>query len=339
MRHVVIGGGGFTGGWLVQDLRRDDCEVLVCDVQGQPEVEQAGASFLRVDVTDDKSVATLPLTSDDIVYMLAARQYHLAVPRRGRGDFFEAVNLEGLRLVLEHMRRCGCHRMVYFSTDMVYGIPKAIPVGVDHERNPLGEYGLSKKKSEDLVFEYRKQGMNITIFRPRLIIGPGRLGVLTRLFDAILKNLPVPLIGNGSNSYQMVSVFDCVSAIRCAVAKGIPNGQYNLGSDNPPSVHRLLGQLIREKGSRSALIKTPGGLVKLVLAGLDKLGLTVLYREQFAIADIDYLVDIERTKSELDWKPMHSDQQMIQAAFDEYVSGGTSQAMLRRVTTSSKSAP
>ena len=321
MKHVVIGGGGFTGTWLVRDLRKDDCKVLVCDLEGRAEAEREGAEFLELDVTDPASVASLPLDQDDIVYMLAARQYHLAVPKTGRREFFEAVNLVGVRTLLEHMAQTSCHQMVYFSTDMVYGIPNAVPVDVKHDRNPLGEYGLSKKLSEDLIFSYRDKGMNITIFRPRLIIGPGRLGVLTKLFDAIIRNMPVPLIGNGSNCYQMVSVFDCVSAIRCAVAKGIPNEQFNLGSDNPPSVYQLLRRLIDQKGSRSILIKTPGSLVKLVLATFDKLGMTVLYREQFAIADINYKVDIERTKSELGWQPMHSDQQMIEAAFDEYLSG------------------
>jgi dTDP-glucose 4,6-dehydratase len=58
--------------------------------------------------------------------------------------------------------------------------------------------------------------MNISMFRPRLIIGPGRLGILEKLFKLIDMNLPVPMIGSGKNPYQFISVFDCAEA--CAPA-------------------------------------------------------------------------------------------------------------------------
>lgn len=175
---------------------------------------------------------------------------------------------------------------------MVYGKPQRLPVDINHNRKPYRPYGQSKKKAEDLCKLYRDKGINITIFRPRLIIGPGRLGVLGKLFFLINKNLPVPMIGNGANHYQMVSVLDCVSAIRFAVNKGVPNQEYNLGSKDPPSVEELLGNFIKRVRSNSFLIKTSGSLIKPILKLLDKLGLTLMSEEQFMIADENYIVDI-----------------------------------------------
>jgi dTDP-glucose 4,6-dehydratase len=320
MRHIVIGANGFTGTWLVKDLLSRGADVVACDVS-EPTVP-SDADFLAVDITQPDSVQRLSLEPGDIVYLLAARQYHGPVPHRGRQHFFQEVNVDGTRHVLAHMVSNDCKRLIYFSTDMVYGLPDQVPVQVSHPRRPLGEYGESKKLSEDVIDHFRKLGVNITVFRPRLIIGPGRLGILAKLFFAIEKNLPVPLIGNGANCYQMISVFDCVSAIRCAVEKGVPNAEFNLGSENPPSVYTLLSQLIERSGSRSILVKTPGTLVKMALALLDKTGLTLLHREQYAIADVDYLVDIELTKEVLQWTPQYSDVDMIQAAFEEYSAKG-----------------
>jgi dTDP-glucose 4,6-dehydratase len=82
--------------------------------------------------------------------------------------------------------------------------------------------------------------LNATIFRPRLIAGAGRLGILVKLFELIRRGLPVPMIGNGTNRYQMVAVEDCVSAALLAV-EGCPTGPFNLGSDAPPMVRDLLG--------------------------------------------------------------------------------------------------
>lgn len=126
------------------------------------------------------------------------------------------------------------------------------------------------------------------------------------------------MIGNGSNHYQMVSVFDCVSAIRCAVNKGVPNQEYNLGSKEPPSVEELLGNFIKRVRSNSFLIKTPGSLIKQVLKLLDRLGLTLMYEEQFMIADENYIVDVSKTENDLGWKPDYQDDEMIYQAFKEY---------------------
>lgn len=318
VRHVIFGGNGFTGHILAQSLEADGYEVVICDVAERPLDDAVKAPTIPINIASALSLQTLGLSSDDIVYNLAARQYHHRLPYFGRQAFFDEVNVLGTSNILQRMLECGCKRMIYFSTDMVYGKPQHVPVRINHPRRPIGEYGTSKKRSEDIVQQYRDRGISITTFRPRLIIGPGRLGVLAKLFKAIEHNLPVPLIGDGSNTYQMISVFDCVNAVRRAVELGVPNDTFNLGSDAPPQVQALLKNLINQKGSKSRVIKTPGGLVKIVLGLLDILGISVLYKEQYAIADVNYVVDISHTKEILGWSPNYSDEDMIIAAYNEY---------------------
>lgn len=160
--------------------------------------------------------------------------------------------------------------------------------------------------------------MNITIFRPRMINGPGRLGILVKLFKLIDMNLPVPTIGNGKNHYQMISVFDCVSAILCAIDKGLPNKEYNLGSKNPPDIRTLLQGVVTSADKHSIVIPTSGKLVKLVLGLLDKYGFTLMYPEQFMIADEEYVLDIQETEKDLDWHPQYSDEDMLKEAYKMY---------------------
>jgi nucleoside-diphosphate-sugar epimerase len=99
----------------------------------------------------------------------------------------------------------------------------------------------------------------------------------------------------------------------------LPDQVYNLGSKDPPTVSELLEELIRRARSKSVVLKTPARLVKGLLALLDLSGLTVLHKEQFAIADVNYLVDIEKTEKELDWHPNHTDKDMLFEAFDQYL--------------------
>jgi len=312
-RFVVIGGSGFLGRTFVELLKsKEQSEIVVLDIC-EPNFD--GVEFNKTDIAQKVDFDFLPT---DIVVHLAANQYHMKLPASGRTEFFESVNLEGTRKVLEKMEKCGTKQMIFFSTDMVYGFPKEIPVPVNHPQNPIGEYGKSKKKAEALCKEYRNKGFNITIFRPRMIAGKGRLGILVKLFKLMDKNLPIPMIGSGNNSYQMVSVNDCATAILCAVDKNFPNKEYNLGSKNPPKVKNLLKDLIKKNSSKSILIPTWGKATKFAIFILAKLGLEIMYKEQYSIADINYLVSISETEKDLDWHPAFDDTRMILQAYEEY---------------------
>ena len=317
MRYIVIGGLGFTGNYLVKKLVDEGQEVVVLDHSENPKASR-NVKILTIDITDEKMLREVPLFSDDIVIHLAARQYHSRLPRFNRESYFNKVNYTGTKNILNWMKSHSCHSLIYFSSDMVYGFPKFLPVTTEHQKSPIGPYGKSKLKSEQLCAEFTKVGFRITIFRPRMIIGPGRYGVLIKLFKLIKVGLPVPTIGSGYNHYQMVSVFDCVKAIECALEKNIPNATYNLGSANPPIVNDLLMALINQAKSRSVLLPLPARLVKGVLGIFDFIGIPLMYPEQYLIADIEYRVDISNVMEDLNWQPEYSDIDMMSQSFEEF---------------------
>lgn len=325
MRHIIVGGDGFVGRYIARDLLEKDESVIVCDIKKSEIPIYDRAEFMTVDITDKDQIRQIPVGEDDIVYNVAARMLHPIVRRRDRHDYFFSVDFEGAKDVVDHAMQQGCDRLIQFSTDMVYGLLQSDPpVSTDHPRVPLGEYSDSKKYIEDYCIEKRKDGLNVSIFRPRLIIGPSRLGVLSNLFRLIKYSLPVPMIGNGSNHYQMVSVFDCASAAVCSADKGVINGEFNLGSEDPPAVRELLRDLIKSVGSRSILVPTPARMVKAVLRALDWANMSLMVPEQYEVADLDYVIDITETKSALDWEPGYSDSEMFRTAYDDFVNGRVS---------------
>lgn len=322
MKHIIIGGDGFVGARLAADLNERGHDVLVADIQKSPHAHYAHAPFQHLDVTDRDAFEALPLEAGDMVYNLSAKMLSPIQPRAKRQEFFWPVNYDGTANTLDFMESRGARRLVHFTTDMVYGHAIEVPVKEDHRTKPLGEYGESKLASEHLCRRYREKGFSVSIFRPRLIIGPGRLGILSKLFRLIDMNLPVPMIGPGRNAYQFVSVFDCASAARLAWEAGVPDGEYNLGSDNPPPVRELLSRLVREAGSRSMLLPTPGWAVKRVLDFLDLVNLPLMDPEQYLIADEYCIVDTSRAKADIGWTPAHRDDDMLVAAYREYREAG-----------------
>lgn len=312
MRYIIIGGSGFVGSELIKELLpKNKKNIVVLDVV-PPSFDVA---FEKQDIRKKLTFKFLP---DDVVVQLAANQYHHKVPRKHRQEFFEEVNTAGTKNILDKMLSDGAKNMVFFSTDMVYGKPQYLPVDTKHPKQPFGYYGKSKMKAEKICEDYRAKGINITIFRPRMIIGKGRFGILTKLFKLIELNLPVPMIGSGNNCYQMIAVNDCAQAILKAIEHDFPNKAYNLGSYNPPKVKELLKGVIKQNHSKSLLLPTPGKLVKLCLKMMGAIGLEIMYKEQYMIADENYLIDISETEQDLDWHPQFDDTSMLKAAFDEY---------------------
>ena len=236
MRQIIFGGDGFVGRHLAPKLIADGEEVVVADIVKSDLPHYRKAAFVQCDVTDSVSVAKVGIRADDMVYNLSAKMLSPIQVRSKRHDFFWPVNVHGTENIVAAMQKAGASRLVHFTTDMIYGHTVTHPMTEDHPVAPLGEYGWSKQKTEELAVGWRERGMNISLFRPRLIIGPGRLGILSKLFKLIDANLPVPMIGSGRNPYQFISVFDCAEAARLAWKAGVPNEAYNLGSLNPPSV-------------------------------------------------------------------------------------------------------
>lgn len=314
-RFVVVGGSGFVGQYVLRDLKKTYPESIVINLDIALPKENFGSQYYFCDLTKE---IDFDFFSDDIVIHLAARQYHPKPPRKKREEYFFNLNFYGTQRLVEKMTKDNCKQMIYFSTDMVYGLPQNIPLGSSHSTNPFGAYGKSKLASEKLLENLWDKGFKITIFRPRMIVGRGRFGLLTKLFWLIKNNLPVPMIGSGKNCYQMISVEDCADAVICAIKKNIPNNCFNLGSKNPPMVKELLKKLTCDVGSKSIIFPTWGFAIKCMLKILGHMRIELMFEEQYKIADVEYIVDISETMKELDWEPKYSDEQMLYQAYQEY---------------------
>ena len=263
---VLIGGNGLVGKATKRLLTKKGFNVFILDKRVKSNTED-----IFVDITKKNTLIKLKefIPKNSFIVNLAAKQYGDKPPKNNRELWFDTTNYHGAINCLEFAKSNDCKGFIQFSSDMVYGIPSTVPVKENHQLNPIGEYGQSKKKIEAYIYNYRKiSSFSITILRPRLILGPTRLGVFKNLFQLIKWNLPVPLIGNGKNTYQMVSHEDCANAIFLTIIKNCPNEVFNLGSNVNLDVYNLLNKTINNNKSYSILIKSPSLLIKLLLKTL-----------------------------------------------------------------------
>lgn len=318
---MVTGASGLLGRELLRQLAQAGARVRGVDVNPpHAPLAHPGVEHLTGDLLEPAACAQACRGATVVVHA-AARQYHSGPPRRERHPFFQA-NVLMTRNVVQAALAARVRQLVMVSSDMVYGMPPGRPIREGDPPRPIGPYGRSKLASEELCLRAREAGLRVTILRPRLIIGPGRLGVLRRLFDRIRQGRPIPLIGSGGNRYQMISVADVARACVLAIRRPLDE-MFNLGSDDPPPVRTLLSELIAAAGSRARLRPLPAELAVAGLHGLDALGLSPLAPEQFRIAGVDYVLDTRRARERLDWRPLDRDEDMLVAAYRAYSGTGS----------------
>src|SRR5687768_12074052 len=118
MKLLVTGGTGFIGSHLAEHGRRLGAEVVVLGLADRPE-ERANVELLR---RQGVEVLAGSITDTELcghAVRGATHVFHLAVAMRegAKGDeFFESINLDGTRALLEASANAGVRRFVYCST-------------------------------------------------------------------------------------------------------------------------------------------------------------------------------------------------------------------------------
>jgi len=316
-KHIIIGGNGFLGQEIIRKLSaKKNTNIIVVDLF---KISGNKFPFIKCDISKRAQVSKIPIAKNDIVHHLASRLIVPNKPRFGRYRYFESTSIVGTKNILKLMREKNCKKMIFWSSDMVYGIKHTFPIYENDIPTPIGEYGETKLIAEKLVKnEIEKENLKCTIFRPRLIIGTGRLGILKNLFYLAKHNLPIPLIGNGNNFFQFVSVSDCANATILAVQNGVPSKIYNLGSEKPYPTKELLSKFISHINSKSIILPVPSILILSILRFLSFFKISPMDKEQFLIADKNMVLSSLKAYKDLKWKPKDNDLEMLLNAYRTY---------------------
>jgi len=319
MKIIITGGAGFLGLHLASYLHKKKCELTLIDIQ-QFDKKEYGKNYKLAlcDIRDKKKLAGLIKRNDIIIHAAAA------LPLWKKEDIY-TTNIDGTRNILELAKKNDIKRVIYISSTAVYGIPKKHPIEEEDPRIGVGAYGESKILAEDLCFRAIDKGLNVTILRPKTFVGTGRLGVFEILFDWIYDGKKIPMIGNGSNKYQLLDVDDLVEAIYlfCIKTKGNYNNAFNIGAGEFSTVKKDLGELFKFAKSGSTIFTTPAFLVKKALWFFEKIKVSPLYQWVYDTADKDSFVSIDKITRTLNWKPKYSNAQALIKSYSWYLKNYT----------------
>jgi nucleoside-diphosphate-sugar epimerase len=210
---------------------------------------------------------------------------------------------------------------VFISSTALYGVPQHLPEKETDSIAPIGHYGESKQKGEELCLAYeKKKKLKINILRPKTFLGPERLGVFTLWFEAIYTNKPVFMLGSGHNLYQLLEVIDLCQAIEGALLTRKTGEIFNVGTDRYATWTEDLGALITHAKSQSKIIGLPVVPSQIALSLLEFLNLSPIVAWHYKTLPVNSYVAIDKAKKYLQFTPTKSNKEILIESYDWYKS-------------------
>jgi UDP-glucuronate decarboxylase len=264
-RILVTGGAGFIGSHLCERLLNSGHDVICLDnffTGRRKNVEQhlrnPKFELIRADI-----IEPILLEVDQV--------YHLACPASPIHYQYNPIktiktSMLGTMHMLGLAKRTRA-RFLLASTSEVYGNPAIHPQTESYwgNVNPIGPrscYDEGKRVAETLTMDYHRQSkVDVRIVRifntygPRMLFDDGR--VVSNFIVQALKDQPITLYGEGSQTRSFCFVSDLVEGLIRTMEKEGFTGPVNLGNPHELTVRELGDEIIRLTGSKSKFEHKP----------------------------------------------------------------------------------
>jgi UDP-glucose 4-epimerase len=269
---LVIGGAGFIGSHVVDELLKEDVKQLIVydnfargargnldEALKDPRVRifEVGGDILHTDV-----LSAAVSESNQVVHLAALWLLQCFEYPRVAFD----VNVRGTFNVLEACQQHGIERLVYSSSASVYGDAVEIPMTEDHPFNNRTFYGATKIAGEAMARAYAERyGLSYVGLRYMNVYGARQdykgtyIAVIMKILDRLDQGLPPVLYGDGSQAYDFIYVSDCARANVCALKSEASDSFYNVGSGTRTSLKELCDLILEITGSKLPIQYEPAG--------------------------------------------------------------------------------
>ncbi|MBI4539314.1 MAG: NAD-dependent epimerase/dehydratase family protein [Gemmatimonadetes bacterium] len=259
-RVLVIGGAGFVGSHLVDQLIQEPVrEIVVLDnlVRGSRTNLREAMTDARVRLVEG-SIGDLELLRDlvreaDCVFHLAALWLYECVHQpRAALD----VNVVGTFNVIEAACEARVKKLVYSSSASVYGDAVFTPMTEEHPFNNRTMYGATKIAGEQFLRAFYDQrqldyvGLRyMNVYGPRMDYKGAYVSVIMKVLDRIEQGRPPVIFGDGSQAYDFIHVSDVARANILAAKSDATDEFFNVGTGQKTTIRELVGMLLELTGS------------------------------------------------------------------------------------------
>ncbi len=311
MRWLVTGGSGFLGINLVRYLLAKGEQVTSLDREPFDYPERSQVTEVRGDIRNRADVERAVAGCDVVVHGAAA------LPLYAPAEIM-SIDVDGTRTVLECT---GDRRFIHISSTAVYGVPDHHPLVESDPMTGVGPYGIAKVEAEHVCLKARAAGRVVPILRPKSFVGPERLGVFALMYDWAREGRDFPILGKGTNRYQLLDVEDLAQAIW--LAGTLPavqaNDTFNVGAAEFTTLRQDFQSVLDAAGHGGKMRGLPVAPALWALRALERVKLSPLYPWIYETVTEDSFVSIDKARTQLGWTPKFSNQDALVRNYEWYL--------------------
>lgn len=253
---LVTGGAGFIGSHIVEEHLKLGDNIVIVDDLSMGKIanipENKSVCFYEKSITDLEFMKSLLITENfDYVYLLAA--IASVADTIARPYESHSVNQDANLFIIETIRvnKLNVKRVLFSSSAAVYGnIPK-IPKSENDKVLPATAYAIDKYATERFMLSYSHlYNIPTVAFRFFNVYGPRQnplspySGVLSIATEALKKDIPFKIFGDGLQTRDFVYVKDIVQALQLGRTKNEMIGQvFNVASGESNTLINTLENL------------------------------------------------------------------------------------------------
>jgi len=310
MKWLVTGGAGFLGINLIRHLLARGDEVVSLDREPFDYPERSKITEVVGDIRVRADVERAVAGCDVVVHAAAALPLYPP-------DEIHTIDVDGTRTVLE---ATAPRRVVHISSTAVYGVPDHHPLVESDRMHGVGPYGIAKVEAEEVCLAARKAGREVPILRPKSFVGPERLGVFALMYEWAREGRDFPILGKGSNRYQLLDVEDLCTAI--VLAGTLPaakaNDTFNIGAAEFTTLREDFQAVFDAAGHQRTIRSLPIAPALWALRVLEAVKLSPLYPWIYETVTEDSFVSIDKARTQLGWEPKFSNKAALVRNYDWY---------------------
>ena len=274
-KALVCGAGGFIGGHLVNQLKKEGYWVRGVDLKSNEYGNGNADEFVIGDLRSPSVVESVVTADIDEVYQLAADTGGAGFVFTGDNDADIMHNSALINLnVLEEIKKKGVKKVFYSSSACMY--PEHNQLDPDNPKcsedsaypaAPDSEYGWEKLFSERLYLTFsRNHGIEVRIARFHNIFGPQGTwdGGREKAPAAVCRKVAmakdggeIEIWGDGKQTRSFLIVDECVEGVRRLMESDFSQ-PVNIGSEEMISINDFAKMIIGISGKTISLKNIPG---------------------------------------------------------------------------------
>ena len=308
MKILVCGGSGFIGSTFIHNYLKSNSELSITNIDNltigsnQENLKDIQSNnqynFIQDNIQNESVISNLVKDFDVVVNFAAESHVDRSI---SNPKPFVETNVLGIYSLLEAIRKHD-KLFIHVSTDEVYGdADDQESFNEMSQVNPSNPYSATKAAADHLVASYyRTYGIKCITTRCSNNFGPMQFPekLIPKTIIRTIKNLKVPIYGDGEQIRSWIYVNDHVDAIQSLILKGKSGDVYNI-----TAYEEISNKMIVEK----------------ILDIMDVSHEMIEFVPDRPGHDKRYSIDSSKIEKEIGWKPKYAFDNALQETVTWYL--------------------